>query len=194
MTARPSSPPDFSGAAELAESFTRFADKIMARQNDTLAQIAGTLLTYDNMVKSLALTIGEQATTIKAQGAEIATLQRSDLERAKFVAEIELKREELGGRERRNAALLATLREVGGSVMQQVVAGRLLAAPPVAQAAPIAIARNTRPLAFVLADIWGRLSDETIERLQQEAGVELVHELLSGVSGALPRVEEKSSE
>ncbi|MDI1444625.1 hypothetical protein [Polyangium sp. 6x1] len=187
--------PDFSGASELAESFTRFADKIMARQNDTLAQISGTLLTYDSMVKGLAGTIGEQAATIKAQGAEIAGLQRSDLERAKFVAEIELKREEMACRERRSAAIIGTLREVGGSVVQQVVAGRMLAAATPAAQPSAAIARpeHGRPIAAVLADIWARLSDETIERLQQEAGIELVHELLTEVSGAMPQGEEKTS-
>lgn len=88
-------PPDYSGAAELAESFTRFADKLVARQNDTIAQVAGTLLTYDNMVKSLAATVTAQAEAMKAQGLEIATLQQADLERTKFIAEIELKREEM---------------------------------------------------------------------------------------------------
>src|SRR5690349_16756036 len=117
MSSRPQ--PDFSGAAELSESFTRFADKVMARQNDAIAQVSGTLLTYDGVVKSLMATIAEQTSVIKAQGAEIAALQRSDLERAKFVAEIELKREEIGVRERRSAALIGTLREVGGSVLQQ---------------------------------------------------------------------------
>ncbi|MDI1429032.1 hypothetical protein [Polyangium sorediatum] len=187
--------PDFSGASELAESFTRFADKIMARQNDTLAQISGTLLTYDSMVKGLAGTIGEQAATIKAQGAEIAGLQRSDLERAKFVAEIELKRAEMEGRERRSAAIIGTLREVGGSVVQQVVAGRMLAAATPAAEPAVAIARpeQGRPIAAVLAEIWARLSDETIERLQQDAGIELVHELLTEVSGAMPQGEEKTT-
>ncbi|MDI1451306.1 hypothetical protein [Polyangium sp. 6x1] len=187
--------PDFSGASELAESFTRFADKIMARQNDTLAQISGTLLTYDSMVKGLAGTIGEQAATIKAQGAEIAGLQRSDLERAKFVAEIELKREEMACRERRSAAIIGTLREVGGSVVQQVVAGRMLAAAAPAAQPSAAMTRpeQGRPIAAVLADIWARLSEETIERLQQEAGIELVHELLTEVSGAMPQGEEKTS-
>ncbi|MDI1475378.1 hypothetical protein [Polyangium sp. y55x31] len=187
--------PDFSGASELAEAFTRFAEKIMARQNDTLAQISGTLLTYDSMVKGLAGTIGDQAATIKAQGAEIAGLQRSDLERAKFVAEIELKRAEMESRERRSAAIIGTLREVGGSVVQQVVAGRMLAAAAPAVQASAAIARpeQGRPIAAVLADIWARLSEETIERLQQEAGIQLVHELLTEVSGAMPQGEEQTS-
>lgn len=185
-------PPDFSGAAELAESFTRFADKIVARQNDSLAQVSGTLLTYDAMIKSLAGINSAQAETIKAQAVEIAQLQRSDLERSKFIAEIELKRDEMASRERRNAALIHTLREVGGSVVQQVVAGRLLSKVPATVAADApAMGAGGRPLALVLAEIWARLSEETIQRLQEEAGIELVHELLTAVSGAIPRGEDE---
>ncbi|KYF79946.1 hypothetical protein BE11_41950 [Sorangium cellulosum] len=163
-------------AAVLTEELTRLAREITRGANDTIAQLNGGLSAQQRIVEGYQSLLTDANLKIASLQEEVGELRRASVETKRLELEFELRRAELSLKEQRVHALLNTLRDVGGAVAVQYMGQKRGGALPQPSPEP------SRSVEAVIADIWPRLSPETVEKLKAEAGTDLVFELLTKVT------------
>jgi hypothetical protein len=173
-------------AALMTEALTGLAKEITRGANDTIVHLNTSLLSQQRVVENYQELLVEANKTIAAQQDEIARLKSSNVESRKLELDFELKRAELAMKEQRIQGLIKTLSDAGGVLVGQYMSARAAARLPAAET-------PSRPIEAVIADIWPRLSEETVERLKTEAGTDLVFELLTRVTEHVQNVSNEES-
>jgi len=168
--------------AATIEELGRFAERVSRGANDTITQLNGTVLTQSRLIEHQARELERANDTIKALQNEVAELKRSDIDRERLLVEAKLAQLTIEHREKRFAQGMGVVREVAAPILMQLALSQGATGGSLGSAMTEG-AESKRPLELVLTDIWCRLSEDTIKRLQAEAGNDLVYELLSQVTG-----------
>ena len=152
----------------------------MARANDALSVVTGTLGSQGSLINDLQGLNLDLNRRIQALLEEVGQLKQANWEAERFRADLEIRRAELAHAAKRNEALIGTLKQCVSLVLMEFGPRLRLGGAAVApvEATEPESPPGARSFDVVLPEVLQRISPATMARVREEVGDALLVELM----------------